>query len=189
MMPLADCSLRVDGGEACRHMSLSDLTMALGAVAAMCNGTWVCFDCRIAVRRRTWRLVTRMDPRAIGARAARVPCAKCGKASVFLGPTVEVPPKMNVMGWKRLRERVAQLRIEAAEIDFEDSVRWRHKLEQTIEELKARPRNAGRDRSIKSLKETLRRGYASWWKLREIKAIPSKLWKKNSRNRKKELLV
>src|SRR5947207_10916400 len=110
---------------------------------AMCNGTWVCFDCRVALRRRTWRGVTARHPWLIGSiGSGGVLCRKCRQACLFLGPTVEIPPRRDVRGWKRLRERILKMRDAAKEMYFEDLVRWRHEVERKIEGLKDRPQNA-----------------------------------------------
>ena len=158
----------------------------------MCNATYVCFDCRLSSRWPTWKDVTSFNPGELGRRSELVRCRKCGKACIFLGPSVEIPPKRNVSGWKRLRERVAEIRSSLATKRFKDSVRWRHEWEQEIAKLKARPVNPQRDRLIKSISKILTKGYAGFgwhWpgdstvKLRRTK-LSSKLWKKNSPSHK-----
>jgi hypothetical protein len=141
----------------------------------MCNASWVCFDCRLTKRLPTWKNVTSFQPWAIGGIAdGSVVCPKCHEPCVFLGPTVEVPPKLDVRGWKRLRKRVTELRNEFREMQSEGWVRWRHEIEQKIEALQNRPRNAGRDRLIKALRERLARG-PGWGVRGRVKPIPSKL--------------
>jgi len=125
----------------------------------MCNGTWVCFDCKTAVRRPTWRLVTYLRPWLIGGTGVgRVRCPHCREPCHFLGPTIEMPPKRDVAAWNRLREQVSQLHIAAAEDRFKESVRRRHDLEQRIRELENRPTNPGRDALIKELRAQLAAG-------------------------------
>jgi hypothetical protein len=125
----------------------------------MCNGTWVCFDCRTAVRRPTWRLVTYLRPWLIGGTGVgNVRCPTCRKACHFLGPTIEIPPKQNVAAWGRLRGQVTSMHAAAAEDRFKESVRRRHDLEQRIRELEARPSNAGRDALIQELRAQLATG-------------------------------
>ncbi len=125
----------------------------------MCNGTWFCFDCRTAVRRRTWRLVTYLCPWLIGSTAVGdVRCPRCRQACHFLGPTIEIPPKRDAAAWERLREHVANVHAAAAEDRFKESVRRRHDLEQRIQELETRPPNAGRDALIKELRAKLAAG-------------------------------
>ena len=122
----------------------------------MCNGTWVCFDCRRAVRRPTWRLVAFCRPWLIGSTGVgRVRCPCCGRACRFLGPTIEVPPKRDVAGWRRLREQVNAFRVKAVEARDRRAVRGRHDLEQRIGDLQSRPPNAGRDRLVRRLREKL----------------------------------
>src|SRR5687767_3634486 len=102
----------------------------------MCNGTWVCFDCRVAVRRPSWRLVTYLRPWLIGSRdVGRVRCPHCAAACNFLGPTIEAPPKRDIAAWDRLRNEVEQVHAAETEARFKESVRRRHDLEQRIREL------------------------------------------------------
>src|SRR5262245_41976184 len=116
----------------------------------MCNGTWVCFECRTAVRRRTWRLIMYIRPWLIGSKeVGDVRCPKCKKACRFLGPTVEIPPTRDVAGWNQLCEEVSRLQTAVAEDRFKESVRSKHDLEQRIRELENRPANPGRDKLIK----------------------------------------
>src|SRR6266513_462592 len=111
----------------------------------MCKGTWACFECRLAIRHQTWRGVAAFYPWLIGSTGSgTVRCSNCHKACTFLGPALEIPPKHDVKGWKRLRERVWKICHAATEKYFEDMVRWRHKLEQKIEHLKSQPANPGR---------------------------------------------
>ena len=125
----------------------------------MCNGTWVCFECRLAVRRPTWRLVTYLRPWLIGSTdVGKVRCAKCRESCHFLGPTIEIPPKQDVAAWNRLREQVAEVHNTAADERFKESVRRRHDLEQRIRELETRPANSGRDALIKKLRADLAAG-------------------------------
>ena len=125
----------------------------------MCNGTWVCFDCRLAVRRRTWRWVLGFAPWLIGStELADVRCSKCHKACHFLGPAVEIPPKRDVAAWTQLRDEVSQMRTKALDDRFKGSVRRRHDLEQKIREFQTRPANSDRDKEIKKLREQLAAG-------------------------------
>lgn len=123
---------------------------------ALCNGTWVCFECRRAVRRPTWRLVTYLRPWLIGRTdVGDVRCATCRVLCHFLGPTIKIPPKQNGVAWKRLREQVVQVQIAAAEGRLKKSVRRRHDLEHRIRELESRPTKPGRAALINKLRAQL----------------------------------
>ena len=125
----------------------------------MCNGTWVCFGCRTAVRRPTWRLVTLVRPWLIGGTGAgRVRCPVCGRSSQFLGPSIEIPPKRDVAGWQRLRGEVARLHAAAVDDRFAESVRRTHDLEQRLRDLESRPPSAGREELLKRLRTELAAG-------------------------------
>ena len=120
----------------------------------MCNGTWVCFDCRTAVRRPTWRHVTNRRPSLIGL-AGRVRCPSCHGECKFLGPSIEIPPKRKVQSWRNLQKWVEKHRAEAVDSEYRKLIRRRHKLEQQISELRARPANDGREELITKLKQQL----------------------------------
>jgi hypothetical protein len=125
----------------------------------MCNGTWVCFECRLAVRRPTWRHVTHLRPWLIGStKVGHVPCPKCGQQCRFLGPTVEIPPKRDISRWHDLQMAVETFHLNQVDSRFRDSVRRQHDLEQRIRELQGRPRSPGRDHLIKELRARLAAG-------------------------------
>ena len=64
----------------------------------MCNGTWVCFDCRTAVRRTTWRHVTYARAWLIGSKnVGMARCPHCAAPCSFLGPTICIPPKCHAV--------------------------------------------------------------------------------------------
>ena len=135
-----------------------DVPIAAGE-SPMCNGTWVCFECRTAVRRPTWRLITYLRPWLIGSTSlGKVRCPDCREVCHFLGPTIEIPPKRDVTSWKRLHDHVAKVHIAAAEDRFKERVRRRHDLEQRIRELEGRPSNPGRDALVKELRTKLAAG-------------------------------
>ncbi len=122
----------------------------------MCKGTWVCFFCRVAVRRDTWRLVTHVHPELIGSTDSdKVRCPQCSKASVFLGPSITIPPKRDLRGWKRLKESVLQFQQELTVRSKKDSTVKKHALEQRIIDLESRGDDVGRLVLIKSLKKEL----------------------------------
>jgi hypothetical protein len=122
----------------------------------MCNGTWVCFDCRLAVRRPTWRHVTWARPWLLGRRdVGDVRCGGCGQPCLFLGPTIEIPPKRDAAAWKALREHVEHFGAAAVAERFEQSVRRRHDLEHRIREIEDRPASPGREALLKRLRARL----------------------------------
>src|SRR5579871_2890056 len=121
----------------------------------MCNGNWVCFNCQTAVRRRAWRLVTKLNPWLIGHIFSKIKCPTCKQACHFLGPSIEVPPKRDVDAWNRLREQISTMHAAKAEDRFKESVRRKHDLEQRIRELESRTPNPGRDELIKELRAKL----------------------------------
>jgi hypothetical protein len=124
----------------------------------MCNGTWVCYTCRTAVRRPTWRLSTHLHPESFGTQGnGSVRCPKCREACSYLGPTIEIPPKRNVLKWKALRENIFRLGTAAVDVQFKNSVRRRHAFEQWIRELESRPSDAKRNELIKELRSSLRK--------------------------------
>src|ERR1700679_465400 len=88
----------------------------------MCKGTWVCFKCRTAVRRDTWRLVTHKNPSLIGGvGAGRVLCPHCCSTCQFLGPSIAIPPKRNLQNWKRLESNIVHFRLDEVERSKKDS--------------------------------------------------------------------
>src|SRR5690349_7331482 len=103
----------------------------LGIITRMCKGTWVCFKCRTAVRRDTWRHVTYLRPELIGdTMTGRVRCPHCRRACQFLGPSIAIPPKRELASWRRLQEEVAQFRRDLAAADQKTATRKKHDLEQ-----------------------------------------------------------
>jgi hypothetical protein len=108
----------------------------------MSNSSWVCFACRLAVRRPTQA-------------AGDVVCAECGAACWPLGYKVEVPPKRDVDAWRQLQGAQLAKRealLAAAKVE---RVRSRHALEQEIRRLEAMPSNPGRARAIQLLRKRL----------------------------------
>jgi hypothetical protein len=106
------------------------------------NATWVCFDCREAVRRPTHY------PDA-------VPCPHCGQVSRCLGTKIRIPTQGDDRAWQTLRSSVREQRLVAVERRERMRVRRRHRLEREIAELEARPANEGRARTIQRLREEL----------------------------------
>lgn len=123
---------------------------------AMCKGTWVCFKCRVAVRRDTWRHVTYLHPELIGdTRGDHVRCPQCRGACQFLGPSIAIPPKRELTSWRSLQAKIAKSRQDAAAIRKEVTTRKKHDLEHRIRDIKNRPANSGRTHLIKKLEKKL----------------------------------
>jgi hypothetical protein len=139
----------------------SNATGQLGPIdvttsAIMCNGSWVCFDCRPAVRRRTWRAITHVRPDLIGSTDLEdVRCPTCHQPCRFLGPTMELPRKRDAAAWPRLRKHVDRTRIAAVEDEQVRSARHRHTLEKRIRSLKSRPASPSRDATTRDLRAEL----------------------------------
>lgn len=108
----------------------------------MGTAAWVCFDCRVAVRRST-------------AFAGEVPCPTCGKPCSYLGYKIPVPPKAKRREWSALHQQLARERSERHLAADEAAVRNKHDLEQEIARLEAMPANEGRAKAIQLLKRRL----------------------------------
>lgn len=108
----------------------------------MSNKKWVCFDCRLVVRRSTGH-------------TAEVLCPECGKTCAYLGHKIPVPPKSKAREWERLHQQLNQQQRETALEKSRALVRRKHQLEQEITKLKAMPRNEGRTRAVKLLRKKL----------------------------------
>ena len=122
----------------------------------MCKGTWVCFKCRTAVRRDTWRHVTYLRPELIGdTMTGRVRCPHCRSACQFLGPSIAIPPKRELTSWRRLQAEVTQFRQDVAADRQKSATRKKHDLEQRIRDLKSRPASSGRARLVKEFEKEL----------------------------------
>ena len=107
----------------------------------MGNATWVCFDCREAVRRPTEY-------------SGAVPCPQCGQGARCLGTKLRIPTKGDDRAWQALRSFILEQGVTAVEQE-RVRVRHRHRLERQIAELEARPANDGRERTIQRLRKEL----------------------------------
>ena len=122
----------------------------------MCNGTWVCFDRRIALRRPTWRHISYVRPWLIGDNnSGRVRFPECHEACAFLGPAIEIPPKDDTRAWIQFRSKIQELQAVAVDSRVKQKARKTHDLEQRIRELAERPKSAGRDVLNKKLRAEL----------------------------------
>jgi hypothetical protein len=108
----------------------------------MANSSWVCFACRIAVRRPS------QQPQ-------QVPCPHCREACWALGYKIPVPPKQDVRAWQKLRDAQHAEHHAKQDAAAHARVRRRHELEQELRRLTALPANPGREQSIKLLQRRL----------------------------------
>jgi hypothetical protein len=107
----------------------------------MSNYAWVCFNCRVTVRRH--------------GTAKDVRCSSCAQPCNCLGWQTPIPPKSKIRDWELLKEEYFRLRRERALNSQMELVRRRHELEQEIRRLEAMPKNSGRTIAIKGLKKQL----------------------------------
>jgi hypothetical protein len=108
----------------------------------MSNKKWVCFGCRVAVRR------PQSDK-------AEVLCSECGKPCSYIGYKIPVPPKGKVREWKLLQEQLHSERSRKEIAITKSQVRRKHELEQEIVRLEAMPKNEGRTKAVKQLRKKL----------------------------------
>ncbi len=85
----------------------------------------------------------------------RVRCPHCRSACQFLGPSIAIPPKRELVSWRRLEAEVTQFRQEVAAERQNSATRKKHDLEQRIRDLETRPSSSGRARLIKELEKRL----------------------------------
>ncbi|MDB5325725.1 MAG: hypothetical protein JWM57_1294 [Phycisphaerales bacterium] len=127
----------------------------------MQNDTWVCFECRTALRRPTGRVLIDGELPKLGQADRRISCPSCDASCQFLGPTIKVPRKGAVKVWQKLRERVEEKSVDQASERAVERVRWSHTIERAdreeLQELEARPPNAHRAKLIAELKRRLAR--------------------------------
>lgn len=98
---------------------------------------YVCFDCRVSVRRLT-------DPHAYldhryqrtGRLAEEVRCPECGGPCRELGVYIPVPPKRDVKAWRELEKKLREGRIEEDAEVRRRIVRRRHAIERRIEQIR-----------------------------------------------------
>lgn len=108
----------------------------------MANSSWVCFACRLAVRRPTQH-------------EGDVPCPECGVGCWRLGYKIPVPAKRDAAAWRKLHESETATKQQRATESSAARVRSRHALEQEIRRLEALPVNAGRAKAIRALRRRL----------------------------------
>lgn len=107
----------------------------------MSNYAWVCFDCRMSVRRH--------------GSAKSVRCPHCAQPCECLGYKVPIPPKAKAKAWEALCERFYRFRRDCLLRAQKGRIRSIHDLEQEIVRLQAMPTNQGRIDTIEYLKKRL----------------------------------
>lgn len=108
----------------------------------MSNYAWVCFDCRMAVRRP--------------GSAKDVRCPSCAKPCECLGYKIPVPPKSKTKVWERLRETWFASKRSALLRSQRQRVRFIHDTEREIARLRALPEARGRSDTIAYLVKQLK---------------------------------
>jgi hypothetical protein len=91
----------------------------------MSNKNWVCFDCRLTLR-RGWE---QKEPR----------CPKCGKKCYYFGYKYRVPPENKVKEWEQLRH------------NYLNWIERQHALVKEIDRLRNLPPTKERKKVIASL--------------------------------------
>jgi hypothetical protein len=107
----------------------------------MINHAWVCFDCRMAVRR--------------SGSSKDVRCPSCAGACVSLGYKVPIPPKAKIKAWSDLRERFYRYQRECWPHLHKMRVQVTHRLERQLQRLVSMPVSPRRARRIAYLKREL----------------------------------
>ncbi len=120
----------------------------------VCRGNWICFECRIAARRDTWRGVTACTPETIGM-TGNVKCRHCNQHAFFIGPSIKVPPKAKIKEWQKLFNQIFSFRQAYQENLHKQRVFAKHVLEKEILKLKSRPTNYQRNRLISKYEKEL----------------------------------
>jgi hypothetical protein len=92
----------------------------------MSNSTWVCFDCREAVRRP-------------GYKNPDVSCPRCGQPCRNIGHRIRLPSKRAVKAWAALRGSLQQETIANTERLHRYRVRQTHRVEKEIARPQALP--------------------------------------------------
>lgn len=108
----------------------------------MSTSAWVCFECRISVRRETQF-------------KGEVPCPECGSACTFLGYKIPVPPKSKIKTWAQLRNQLHREATTRVNDAVQARVQRQHQLEQEISKLQTMPSNPGRSAAIRRLQKKL----------------------------------
>jgi hypothetical protein len=106
------------------------------------NHNYVCFDCRVAVRRA--KTIATLPP-----------CSQCGGQSTDLGYKIALPQKGDADAWEQLRIEQRETRRRNVQLQTETQVARIHDLERQITRLEGLPENPGRARTIRELRKQL----------------------------------
>jgi len=106
------------------------------------NHNYVCFDCRIAVRRSKT--------------ATALPlCAQCGRECKDLGYKIPLPPKADVDAWQDLYVGLRETKRRSVERQAVKRVALVHDLQRQLARLEGLPVNPGRANTISELRKQL----------------------------------
>jgi hypothetical protein len=108
----------------------------------MRNYTWVCFNCRAALRRES--------------NSSVVSCPSCGEPCASIGEETPIPSKSKVREWEALRSSFDRWTREALASQKQHRARRIHGLEKEISGLEALSPTADRSQAIQALKERLK---------------------------------
>jgi hypothetical protein len=106
------------------------------------NHNFVCFDCRVNVRRSK---LAEVDPL----------CPQCGRECTNLGYKIPIPSKDDLAAWERLYADIREAKRRLLMTQGENRAALTHQLERQIERLKSQSTNPGRERIIRDLKKRL----------------------------------
>lgn len=106
------------------------------------NWNWICFDCRITVR-RSWTYKN------------DVPCPRCQKNCVHFGTEIALPPAADLRAWRKIRRTFQESRADSVEHAKWQRVRRQHRLEWELVELEKSPASGKRDRRIAHVRVSL----------------------------------
>jgi len=105
------------------------------------NHNYVCFACRISVRRE---------------KTAESPlCPRCGQQSRDLGYKIPVPAKDNERAWTDLRIELRESARATAGSENQARVAHAHELERQVARLEHLPDNPARARAIRDLRKRI----------------------------------
>lgn len=108
----------------------------------MSNRKFLCFSCRVCVRREAHVLPV---PR----------CHHCGGETVNIGYRIPVPPKSAIRQWRALQQHLAVTQAEHAQAAERAAVRRVHDLEKELSRLTALSENPGRRALMRRLSREL----------------------------------
>lgn len=105
------------------------------------NHNFVCFECRVNVRR-------------FGLAEAPL-CPQCGCECTDLGDKLPIPSKSDVVAWQRLYVDFREFKRRIAMTQEEERAAHTHRLERQIEHLESQPANPGREQTLRALRRRL----------------------------------